>query len=113
MSIEDKLQELGKKVLAATRQGKIIWEETAREDEFSASFAKGAISISKELQDLVDGEAAWGHKLSLYNEDGDLTEEEWDLDRFSELYKEARRSARGAERTVDSLLDELTIRLGG
>lgn len=114
----DKHQELVRTLHRMTSSGRIAWKKAATDDEFQASFSRNSIRIS-----TASTERGQDYYISLINSIGDVADSfsDVDLDRgqisfdgspeffrlMGELYAMARRSAFGADKILDSILEQL------
>ena len=118
-----KLAHLVYKLHEKALTGNILWEETATNGVYQASFVDYSIQISTQPSREVDGEEV-GVRFSIIDSQGNQVESFLDADLDQKWFKEfgltdnpykimidtygiARRSALGAEKAVNDILSEL------
>lgn len=113
--MEDKIRKLVDALITGTTNGKISWQVTERQDEYSTKLDNGAITVDlwdafDEVEDpisLVD--IAF---LNILGEQVDrvvfgLVSDPHDFRRLAELHKLAKRSYLKIDATLDNMLGEL------
>ena len=102
---DEKLASLVDILLEKTREGKVSWEATVRENTFIAAFGRYGVAISSER---------FGFVLMFSDESGNEIETKIenavnspDNGNLEELFTLAQRSAYNAEESLDNLLREL------
>jgi len=105
-----KWRELVSRVIYASRQGQIPWEEGVRDQEVIASIGKLVLSLRREEQDMV---------ITISDEFGNLVDSFRDTDiqhlnngriafhELVELHREALRSISGADEVLEKLIESL------
>lgn len=111
-----KIAQIVSKLVSATKDGKITWEETETEDVFQVSYPNYSIRLSIEpSQTEID---TYDVVISIYNEIGKKLESATDVDLKDELsnsygdmkalYDSAKGYSLGIEQTLDKILSDLT-----
>ncbi|MBO6576175.1 MAG: hypothetical protein JJ896_08985 [Rhodothermales bacterium] len=96
--MSDRLITLLSRLNLATEQGDLNWEELPGE-EFSATFSGYAVGIEQ---------GALGYVLTIYDDDGNIVESVAGKDSiFRDLFRAARRVARGIDEALNSILSQL------
>ncbi len=102
---DEKLASLVDILLEKTREGKVSWEATVRENTFIAAFGRYGVAISDERFGYVlmfSDENGKEIKTNIENAVGSS-----DHRNLEELFTLAQRSAYNAEESLDNLLQEL------
>lgn len=105
-----KFLELIQDLREATANGKVIWEDTADESMFRTVLGHGMIRIGK------GDESESAYTVWLLRPDGTIADEievavgtpEFEI--MTDLYDMARRSVRGADDLLESMIDDLAKR---
>src|SRR4051812_13423159 len=100
----------------ATVAGKLTWEDTADEEEFRTVLKPGMVRIGRRIAYADDGDSMTCFGLTLLNREGRVveefeTQEPQFLERASQLFELARRSALKGDVLLDDLLADLEKRL--
>ena len=117
MPVSKLLATLTERLLALTTEGRIVWEETAREDVFLASVSQYVVTIGKS-RDLEDYDS-WVYEIRVADRQGRLLDETSssnssptgegndtlaDLER---LFEAARRKALNVDKALTELISSL------
>ncbi|NOX36078.1 MAG: hypothetical protein GXO78_00925 [Calditrichaeota bacterium] len=105
-------------IIKKTREGRLQWEKTHREDTFQISLTDYSIQIEREERfDIAMNDKYFAYRLKFFDERGrliedfdqsDLLEVESNASRaLHELFVIARRSANKTEKALDDILNEL------
>lgn len=110
----EKIVTLATKLYNQTAASKLHWSGTAVKSEFQASFPNYSVHVKYET-DFENGRNTY--YLVILNEDGDIIDivDDYDIEKFTgipsnilqSLFEEARRSALGVNKAVDSILSAL------
>ena len=106
------------KLLEATRDGKVEWEQTEKEGVFQTSYPDFSIRIYTQPTREATVENALDYALEIYNSKGTIIESATDMDLLNqmespfklmaELYDSARGYALGLEQALDSIIETLS-----
>lgn len=108
MTVEEKLLELAKKLVAKTDAGEVSWEETGEADKYLTTLPHTSVAIASTYDDREHGYA-----ISLIDDTGRTIEYLYGGEYSSEgrgleaLYVRAKRKAHCVEQVLDEILAEL------
>ncbi len=112
MTVEEKLLELAKKLVAKTDSGTAVWEESGEPEKYITSFPHYSVAIERaSIQDNW-GNDEHGHTVSLIDKGGKTVEQLYVQEGerrnpLEELHKRARRQAHGVDQALDEILSAL------
>ena len=104
MTVEGKLLELAKKLVAKTDSGTAAWEETGVADKYITNFPQFSVAIAS---------TSGGYTISLIDQAGRTIEHLYggeysnEGQHLAELYVRAKRQAHGVEQALDEILSAL------
>jgi hypothetical protein len=116
-NVPERLARMTKLLGSKTNEGVLPWEKTAAKDRFQTAFTNYSVQIFERRNDDESTDVV----IRLLNQDGKVIEEYTDADiqpyfpgdsnasfkLLRDLFNAARRSALGADKAIDDLLNEL------